>query len=150
MQVQAYLSFDGRCEEALAFYRETLGAEVTHLMRYKDMPEPPPGMVTPETENKVLHSAFRIGDTELMAADGGCGGAGSFQGITLTLSTPSDAETARLFDALAQGGSVQMPLAKTFFASSFGTLTDRFGVMWMLITDSHREVMPPHASAEAP
>jgi len=135
MQVQAYLSFEGRCEEALEFYRRAVGAEVTALMRFKEMPEPaPPGMMPPGSENKVLHCSFRIGDTELMASDGGCGGAAGFQGISLTLSTPSDTETTRLFNALADGGSVQMPLAKTFFASNFGTLTDRFGVTWMVIT----------------
>ena len=135
MQVQAYLSFEGRCEEALEFYRKAIGAEVEMLMRYSDNPEPPPGGVTPGTEKKIMHSSFRVGQTVLMASDGYCKGAAKFEGITLALSAKDDAEAKRLFDALADGGTVQMPLDRTFFSSSFGMLADRFGVGWMVLVE---------------
>jgi len=134
MHVQPYLFFDGRCEEALDFYRRTLGAEVTMLMRFKDSPEPhPPGMLPPGSENKVMHSEFRIGDTTLFASDGQCQGKPTFQGVSLALTLPNAAEVERVFAALSDGGQVQMPLAETFFSQRFGMLTDRFGVAWMVL-----------------
>lgn len=134
MQVQPYLFFDGRCDEALAFYRAVLGAEVTGLMRFKDSPEPmTPGMCPPGSEEKVMHANFRIGETTLMASDGRAMGKPVFQGFSLSLSPPNDAEAERLFSALGEGVPEQMPLTKTFFASSFGTVVDRFGVPWMII-----------------
>ncbi len=137
MQVQPYLFFDGRCEEALTFYRKALGAEVTMLMRFKDSPEPPqPGMVPPGSENKVMHSSFRVGETTLMASDGHCAGKPSFQGFSLSLTVANDAEANRVFAALSEGGQVRMPLGKTFFSSRFGMLTDRFGVGWMVLVAS--------------
>ena len=133
MQVQPYLNFDGRCEEAVEFYRRALGAEVTALMRFKDSPEPhAPGMVPPGAENKVMHANLRIGDTAVLASDGRCQGKPSFQGFALSLTPPTDADAERLFAALGDGGQVQMPLAKTFFSSSFGMVADRFGVSWMV------------------
>jgi PhnB protein len=133
MQVQPYLFFDGRCEEAVEFYQKALGAEVTTLMRFKDCPEPPePGMVAPGAGDKVMHMSFRIGDTTILASDGRCLGQPSFQGFSLSLTVPNDAEAARLFASLAEGGQVQMPLGKTFFSSSFGMVADRFGVGWMI------------------
>jgi PhnB protein len=133
MQVQPYLFFDGRCEEAVEFYRSVLGAQVEMLMRFKDAPEQPPGMMAPGTENKVMHASLRIGDATVMASDGRCGGQPSFQGFALSLTAADDAEAERLFACLAEGGQVQMPLAKTFFASRFGMVADRFGVSWMVI-----------------
>lgn len=134
MQVQPYLFFDGRCEEAIEFYRKTIGAEIGMLMRWKDSPEPPPeGAIPPGSENKVMHAALRIGDTTVMASDGRCTGAPSFQGFSLSLDATSDAEAKRMFDALSEGGQVRMPLSKTFFASSFGMVADKFGVPWMVI-----------------
>ena len=134
MQVQPYLFFDGRCDEALELYRRALGAEVTMLMRFKDSPEPhQPGMIPPGSENKVMHTCLRIGDTSVMASDGRCSGQPSFQGFSLSLTVPNDAEAERLFAKLADGGQVQMPLAKTFFSSRFGMVADRFGVSWMII-----------------
>ena len=130
-QVQPYLHFDGRCEEALAFYKKALGAEVEMLMRFKESPEPannPPG-----SENKVMHSAFTVNGATLMASDGYCQGKPSFQGFSLSLAARDEAEAKRLFGALAEGGEVQMPLAKTFFSPSFGIVADRFGVSWMII-----------------
>jgi PhnB protein len=134
MQVQPYLYFEGRCEEAIGFYRKALGAEVTTLMRYKDSPEPhQPGMVPPGAENKVMHSSFRIGETTVMASDGLCSGKPDFKGVSLTITVPNDNEAEQLFAALGDGGQVQMPLTKTFFSSRFGMVADRFGVSWMLI-----------------
>ena len=134
MQVQAYLFFNGRCEEAVEFYKKTLGAEVQMLMRYKDSPDPPPpGMVPPGSENKVMHTSFRIGDSTVMASDGQCQGQPSFQGFSLSLTVPNNSEAERLFAALGDGGQVQMPLTKTFFSSRFGMVADRFGVSWMVI-----------------
>jgi PhnB protein len=133
MQVQPYLNFDGRCEEAVEFYGRVLGAEVTTLMRFKDSPEPcAAGMVPPGTENKVMHASFRIGDTTVLASDCHSGGRPSFQGFSLSLTLPDGARAERLFAALADGGQVQMPLGKTFFASHFGMVADRFGVSWMI------------------
>jgi PhnB protein len=133
MQVQPYLNFDGRCEEALEFYRRALGAEVTMLMRYKDSPQPAaPGMVPPGAENKVMHASLRIGDSTVLAADGHCGGKANFQGFSLSLTLANGADAERRFAALAEGGQVMMPLTKTFFASSFGMVADRFGLCWMI------------------
>jgi PhnB protein len=131
MIVQPYLFFDGRCDEALEFYRSKLGAEVTALVRFKDSPDPdvsPPG-----AGDKVMHSNFRIGETTLMASDGRCQGQPNFQGFSLSLTAPNEAEADRLFAALADGGQVQLPLAKTFFSPQFGMVADRFGVPWMVI-----------------
>ena len=133
MQVQPYLFFNGRCEEAIDFYRDAVGAEPTMLMRYKDNPEPQPGMVPPGAENKIMHASIRIGDSVVMASDGECSGKLNFQGFSLTVSVRDEAEADRVFGALSQGGQVQMPLTKTFFSSRFGMLVDRFGVGWMVI-----------------
>lgn len=136
MQVQPYLFFDGRCEEAIEFYRRALGAKVTTLMRYKDAPEPPEaGMVPPGSENKVMHAAFTLGDSTVMASDGGCLGKPNFEGFSLSLSVRDEAEAERLFGALADGGKVRMPLSKTFFSSRFGMVADRFGVGWLIIAE---------------
>ena len=133
MQIQPYLFFDGRAEEAAEFYRAKLGAEITMLMRNKDSPDkPPPGMLPPNSENKVMHMALKIGDTTVLASDGSCGGKPVFQGFSLSLTVKDEAEAGRLFAALADGGKVQMPLGKTFFSPSFGMVADRFGVAWMV------------------
>ena len=135
MQIQPYLFFDGRCEEAIDFYRKALGAKVEMLMRYKESPEPQqPGMVPPNSGDKVMHSALRIGDTTVMASDGHCQGNPSFQGFSLSLSAANETEAKKLHAALADGGQVLMPLSKTFFSPCFGMLKDRFGVSWMIIT----------------
>ena len=130
MQVQPYLFFDGRCEEALEYYRRALGAEVTMLMRFKDSPEPP-RMASPG--EKVMHASFRIGDTTVMASDGHCLGKPTFHGFSLSLTAPNETEAERLFAALADNGQVQQPLIKTFFSPRFGMVADRFGVSWMII-----------------
>ena len=136
MLVQPYLSFDGRCEEAIEFYRKALGAEAIMVMRYKESPEPPPpGMVPPGSENKIMHASLRIGDTTVMASDGACRGQTGFQGFSLALTVPSEAEADRVFATLGEGGQVQMPLTKTFFSPRFGMLADRFGVSWMILVE---------------
>jgi PhnB protein len=133
MQIQPYLLFNGRCDEAIEFYRARLGAEVTMLLRFKDSPEPqPPGMLPPGSENKVMHASFKIGDSTLLASDGHCQGAAQFEGFSLTLTVGSVEEADRFFDALVDGGQVRMPLAKTFFSPRFGMCADRFGVGWMV------------------
>ncbi|MFL6624442.1 MAG: VOC family protein [Sulfurifustaceae bacterium] len=134
MQIQPYLFFDGRAEEAIEFYRKALGAEVNMLMRFKESPEPAkPGMLPPGSENKVMHASLRIGDTTVMASDGQCSGRTNFQGFALSLDARDEKDAERLFTALASGGQVQQPLTKTFFSPRFGMVTDRFGVMWMII-----------------
>jgi PhnB protein len=131
--LQPYVFFDGRCEEALEFYRAAVGAEVLFSMRFKDSPEPPqPGMHPPGSENKIMHASVRIGQNTIMASDGRCQGHPNFQGFSLSLTVSDVAEAERLFAALSKGGQVQMPLSKTFFSPSFGMLTDRFGVCWMV------------------
>ena len=130
MQVQPYLFLEGRCDEAIAFYRGALGAEVTMLMRFKESPDP--AMVAPGTGDKVMHASFRIGETTVLASDGECKGRPSFQGFALSLTVPNEAEAERLFGALGDGGQVQMPMAKTFFSPRFGMVADRFGVSWMV------------------
>ena len=138
MQVQAYLNFDGRCEEALDFYKKALGAEVEMLMRMKDSPEPPPsGTFPPGIENKVMHVAFRIGETTLMGSDGYCRGKTAFEGFSLSIQARDETDADRLFAALADGGKVAMPLSRTFFSPRFGMVTDRFGVSWMVIVPQH-------------
>lgn len=130
MQVEPYLFFEGRCEEALDFYRKALGAEVTALFRFKESPDP--GMCPSGAEEKVMHANLRIGDTTIMASDGGCQGPSTFQGFSLSLSLTDTAQAQRLFAALSDGGQVQMPLAKTFWSPLFGMVADRFGVSWMI------------------
>jgi PhnB protein len=133
MQVQVYLFFDGRCEEAIEFYKQTVGAEVMMLMRFKDSPEPPqPGTIRPGSEDKVMHTSLRIGDTMVMASDGRCEGAPAFQGFSLSLTVADEAEADRVFAALAEGGQIQMPLTETFWSRRFGMLSDHFGVGWMV------------------
>ncbi len=129
--VQPYLFFEGRCEEAIEFYRVALDAEVTMLRRFKDSPDP--GTYEPGSENKVLHASLRIGNTILMASDGRCAGKPSFEGFSLSHTVPNEAEAKRLFASLADGGEIQLPLSKTFFSPSFGMVADRFGVNWMVI-----------------
>ncbi len=130
--IQPYLMFDGRCEEALEFYRTALGAQIDMMMRFKDSPEPPPpGMLPPGFENRVMHTSFRIGSSVIMASDG-CEEGQRFSGFSLSLAVATEAEADRFFAALSDGGQVQMPLEKTFWSPRFGMLTDRFGISWMI------------------
>jgi len=133
MQVEPYLFFEGRCEEALEFYKKALKAEVPMLLRFKEAPDPPPpGMLPPGSENKIMHASLTVGGATVMASDGRCSGQPSFKGISLSLTLQSEAEADRIFAALAEGGKVDMPLGKTFWSPRFGMVTDRFGVSWMI------------------
>ena len=132
--IHPYLFFNGRCEEALAFYRQALGAEVQMMMPFKESPEPPPpDKVPPGHENKIMHASFRVGSTVVMASDGRSSGKPDFQGFSLALTVATEAEADRAFGALADGGQVTMPLEKTFWSPRFGMLEDRFGVGWMIM-----------------
>lgn len=129
-QVQPYLFFSGRCEEALEFYRSAIGAEVEFLMRYDQSPEPPPpGRLPPGFEHKVMHASFRVGETRLMASDG-CDVDLTFSGFSLYIAVATETEADRVFAALSEGGRVLMPLGKTFWSPKFGMLTDKFGIDW--------------------
>jgi PhnB protein len=132
--VNTYLNFNGRCEEAIEFYTRALGAQLIMLLRYKDNPDPlPPGVSHDAMMEKVMHSSFRLGDTVVMASDGGCKEDGKFQGFTLTLSVATESEADVLFKALADGGQIHMPQMKTFFSPRFGMLSDRFGINWIVM-----------------
>ena len=134
MQLQPYVHFNGRCEEAIEFYKKAIGAQVNMLMRFKDMPAScGPSSIQAGTENKVMHANLRIGDSVMLVSDGRCSGDAKFEGFSLTLTVSSDAEADKTFAALGEGGTVCMPLQKTFFASKFGMINDQFGVSWMVI-----------------
>jgi PhnB protein len=135
MQVQPYLDFDGRCDEAIEFYKNAIGAKEKMLMRFQDAPEGscPGGKFPAEVLKKVMHAELTIGSSTINLSDGRCQAQAKFKGVCLSLLLSSDAEVERIFPRLAEGGTITMPLAKTFFASNFGMLTDRFGVSWMVI-----------------
>lgn len=138
MKVESYLFFDGRCEEAMEFYRSALGAKLEFLMRYKESPEKAsPGKMPLGFEEKVMHASLLIGETRVMASDD-CQGNSNFQGFSLSIRAADEAEAKKLFGALADGGEVVMPLAKTFFSPSFGMATDRFGVTWMIMVEGDK------------
>ena len=133
MPIEPYLFFNGRCEEAIEFYKKALGADVLMVMRVKDSSEPyPPGMLPPGSENKIMHVSLRVGDATVMASDGRCSGETDFQGFSLSLTASDEADARKKFAALAEGGQVQMPLGKTFWSACFGMVADRFGVGWMV------------------
>ena len=133
--IQPYLFFNGRCDEAIAFYQSALGAEVVMLMRRKDAPDPSPMPLPPGTENKVMHATLNIGGAIVMASDGMNNGVAEFKGFSLSLAYPTEAEAQRAFNALADGGRIDMPLGKTFWSACFGVVTDRLGVQWMVSLD---------------
>ncbi len=131
MHVQPYLFFDGRCEEAIDFYKKAIGAQVEMMMRWQDSPDK--SMCTPNNAQKIMHAQFKVGDTTVMGSDGRNTGNPKFDGFALTLNAKDAAEVDRLFNLLSNGGKVTMPLAKTFFSERFGMLADKFGVNWMLL-----------------
>ncbi len=137
MFVQPYLFLDGRCEEALDFYKKKIGADVTFMMRFKENPDKDaPGCAPKGGEDKIMHAAFKVGDTLVMASDGMCSGKPEFKGFSLSISVKTEADADRLFNALGEGGQVQMPLGKTFFSPRFGMVADKFGVGWMVMAGS--------------
>ncbi|MDD2925428.1 VOC family protein [Rhodoferax sp.] len=134
MKVEPYLFFNGQCEEAITFYQKALGAELLMQMRMSDNPDAhPPGVLPPGFEHKIMHASLRIGDTTVMLSDGNNPNKASFQGFSLSIAATDVAHAEQLFNALAQGGQVQMPLGKTFYSPCFGMVADRFGVSWMVI-----------------
>jgi PhnB protein len=142
--IQPYLFFEGKCEEALAFYEQALGAKIEMQMRYQDSPEPPPPDCGPIDPQKIMHAQFQVGGTTIMVSDGRCSKEAKFEGFALSLSVATEAEADRFFKALAVGGQVNVPLGRTFFAARFGMVADRFGVLWMVIV--HASGTPPHHS----
>lgn len=137
MQIQPYLFFEGRCEEAIDFYRRTLGADTVMLMRWKDCPEPTQPGMTPPSPEKIMHARIKIGETVVMLADGMCQTQVSYQGFALNINAANEAEAERVFNALADGGQIRMPLGKTFFSPAFGMVADKFGVGWMVYVEQH-------------
>ncbi len=133
MQVQPYLSFEGRCDEAIEFYKKAVDAKVDMLMRFKEAPDQ--SMISPDSAEKVMHAAVHIGNTQILMSDGRCQGSPNFNGIALALSAATEADAERMFNALADGGEVRMPMTKTFFSSRFGMLADKFGVGWMVLVE---------------
>jgi PhnB protein len=134
MKVDPYLCFEGRAEEAIGFYQRAVGAELTNMMRFREMPgTPPPGAVPPGAEEKVMHASLRVGGSTVMLSDGRCTGAANFGGVWLALTVPTAADADRMFAALLDGGQVQMPLGETFWSPRFGMVADRFGVSWMVM-----------------
>jgi len=133
MNVQPYISFEGRAAEAIEFYKGAVGATVDMVMHFKDAPPEMQAQMSPDSKDKVMHAAFHIGDTQVMASDGQCTGKANFSGISLTLNAADDAEAEKLFGALGKGGQVTMPMSETFFAHRFGVVADKFGVSWMVI-----------------
>ena len=134
MRVQPFLTFEGRCEEALTFYQAALGAEILSLMRFKDSPLPEEtGARPPGSGDKIMNASLRIGDSVLMASDGRCSGAPEFKGVSLSITLPDPAQASRIFRALAQGGEVLVPMTETFFAQRFGMVADRFGLTWLVL-----------------
>jgi len=137
MTIQPYLFFEGRADEAVAFYQKVFGAEVQMLMRYKDSPDPcPEGMIPPGSESKVMHMSMKIGDAVVMGSDGRCSGTPGFQGFSLSYAVKDATDADRVFSALSDGGTVQMPMGMTFFSPRFGMVADRFGVSWMVIVQA--------------
>jgi PhnB protein len=131
MQVQPYLFFDGRCDEAIEFYKKAIGAKVGMLMRWKDSPDK--SMCTASNADKVMHAQFQVGETAILASDGRNSGQPKFDGFALTIAVQNEAEADQMFGALGEGGQVTMPMSKTFFSPRFGMLADKFGVHWMIL-----------------
>ena len=133
MNIQPYLSFEGRAQEAIDYYKGVLGATVDVIMHFKDGPPEMQAQMSPESKDKIMHAAIRVGDTQVLMSDGRCTGTASFSGVTLTLNAADAAEAEKLFGSLGKAGQVTMPLSETFFAHRFGMLADKFGVNWMVI-----------------
>jgi len=130
MHVQPYLCFEGRCQEAIDFYVQALGAEVLGVRRFADAP----GLAGPSMDPaKVMHACIRVGTTEIFMGDGMLAGNLDFKGFSLSLMADGDEQGRRFFSALSEGGSVKVALNPTFFATSFGICTDKFGVSWMVM-----------------
>ena len=133
MQLHPYICFEGRAEEAIKYYCETLGAEVVALMRGSDAPPDAccgEGQMDP---NAVMHACLKIGESELFVSDGMGRGNAEFKGFHLSLTLHDEKLVKKRFESLSQGGQVIVPLDKSFFASSFGMVQDKFGLTWALL-----------------
>jgi PhnB protein len=133
MNIQPYMSFEGKAQEAIDFYKSAVGAEVKVVMHFKDAPPEMQAQMSPASMDKVMHACIKIGDSDVFVSDGRCGGTANFSGITLTINATSDGEAEKLFGALGKGGQVTMPMSPTFFATRFGMVDDKFGVHWMVL-----------------
>jgi len=131
--IEPYLFFGGRCEEAVEFYESALGAKRVMLMRFEEAPDSPPdGTLAPDWGKKIMHAAIFIGEYMVMMSDG-CGtGTGKFDGFRLSICPENEEQAAEFFSALSAGGSIEMPLGKTFWSPCYGMCTDKFGVGWMV------------------
>lgn len=134
VEVNNYLFFSGRCDEALAFYQQHLSADIKFLIRFNESPDTfPEGTLQAGFENKVMHAEFSVGKVRIMASDG-CNDTETFSGFRIALNVPTEDEARRIFAALASnGGKVDMPLMKTFWSPLYGQVTDQFGVGWMVM-----------------
>ena len=131
--ITPYLFFSGRCDEALDFYKNGLGAKIETIMRFSESPEAtPPGMLQAGFENKVMHASFFVGGVRMMASDG-CDDKSKFDGFRLAIGVPTEAEAHKAFNALSDGGRIEMPLTKTFWSPCYGMATDKFNVGWMVM-----------------
>lgn len=135
MQIQPYLFLDGRCEEAIEFYKKVFGAQVGMLMRFKEAPPNDAPPCAPGSDDKVMHASVTIGESRVMMSDGRNTGAPKFEGFALSVNAKDESDAKRMFDALANGGQVTMPLTKTFFSPCFGMVADKFGMHWMIIVE---------------
>jgi PhnB protein len=140
MPIQPYLMFNGRCEEAIDFYKKALGAQAQMVLRFKEAPDQ--SMITPGMDEKIMHAALNIGDGVVLMSDGMCTGQQAFEGFSLSFTVADEAEAQRRFNALADGGQVRMPLGKTFFSPNFGVVADKFGVGWMVYVEPKEAFRP--------
>jgi len=133
-KIEPYIFYEGRAEEAIEFYKQALGAQVEMIMRYSESPDPPPpDMVKPGSENKIMHSSITVDGQRIMISDGGCSGESKIGGFSVSLSVGSEADAKRYFEGLSEGGQVQLPITATFFSPCFGMVQDKFGVGWMVM-----------------
>lgn len=132
--IQPYVFLRGRCEEAIAYYKAKLGAEITMMMRFSDNPDKPSHSKVPAAlHDKIMHAQITVAGATLMLSDGMKSGPIENQAISLSLSVQSEAEADRIFNALAADGRVEMPMGPAFFAKQFGAVVDKFGVSWMIM-----------------
>lgn len=130
MRMSVHLNFQGNCAEAFAFYTEVFKADNPFQITYGDAPKGSP--VPPDWSGKVMHASVPVGDGLLMGCDSPPGKSTPLGGFQVSVETKDEAEVRQIYEALCQGGSVQMPLAPTFWSPLFGMCTDRFGVGWMV------------------
>lgn len=135
MQPIPYVFFKDQARAAMTRYGEIFGS-TPEIMAFKDMPEADRASMPGVPDDAVMHSSVAIGDGMLFASDDPSGETPEMAGCNVCVSLPSADETKRVFDALADGGDVRMPLSEMFWTSHFGTLTDKFGVRWMIMADS--------------